>query len=505
MNLLIDRMENPGQRKSAPLVPCVRGTGVPMREMTNGGEKEKQQRQQQVSIDLPTISVNDKPIGSGKTGQRKSSFSRKDSLNKNEDREPHHERVAYSYHHGRRSSVGADVTSASAGMFSECMFKSESQRPVRHSPTSTAAGSPASSVYLGKKGNVETSVEPLRHHHRHHQHTSSGVYRRHRHSFVNVGLNDNKRLVNEFLRSTRPAGTETHVSQEASRSLQMSSEGITPGSTQKQGPALAGYPCGSHRSLQSLLYHDLASADLTEGLNPMMPPQPFVMSSTSSSSNSSALSVVHADQRSSPSLSPYDSEESFNFEKWDTNGSGLTINGGISLNYNEADFYRRHIEAELHKFEDILKHNLKETIMKNEIDMQYNWKAFDILIAQLDKLKTDAQTLHDSIKDTKLVTIRKDFNQNDENSFISNVTASVRANATQLKSLEARIDCCKRKLLHQRETLRKLESLLTLEDSLLNAKATSKLAYKYRYMVFDAGVIIGMVLAILLVKWFIWG
>ncbi|QLL34073.1 hypothetical protein HG536_0F03980 [Torulaspora globosa] len=504
MNLLIDRMENPGQRKSAPLVPSVRATAVPMREMTSGREKERQQRQRQVNIDLPTISVNDKPIASGKTAQRRTSFGRKDSLNRNEDKEPHYDRAAFSYHHGRRSSAGADVTSASAGMFSECMFKSESQRPMRHSSTSTTACSPASSVSLGKKGHVETSLEPLKRHHRHHEHPSSGAYRRHRSSFVSVGLNDNKRLVNEFLRSTRPAGAESHMFQEASRSLQTSAEGITPERAVKQRPEFEGYASGSHRSLQSLLYHDLTSNNLAEGTAPMVPPQPFLLSSTSSSSNSSSLSVVHADQRSSPSLSAYDSEDSFNFEKWDMNGSGLTINGGISLNYNEADFYRRHIEAELHKFEDTLKHNLKETIVKNEIDMQQNWKAFDVLIAQLDKLKNDAQSLHDSVKDSKLVTLQKDFDQNDEKSFISNVTASIRVNATQLKSLEARMDCCKRKLLQQRDTLRKLEGLLSLEDSLLNAKATSKLAYKYRYMVFDAGVFIGVVLVFFFVKWFIW-
>lgn len=510
MNLLIDRIENPGQRKSAPLVPSVRGAGAPMRRMTSGGEKEKrqQQRQKQVSIDLPTISVNDEPIASGQSAQGRRNSGRKSSLNKNEEKDSHRDRPGSVYHHARHIAAGNDVTSASAGMFSDCMFKSESQRPVRHSPGSTPASSSSSSMYRMDNGYMDSAVEPSGHRHHHHEQKDqlSKLSRKHRCSFANVGRNDNKRLVNEFLRSTQPSTAESRVPKVAAPSPQGYSEAATPKGTHEQGSAIAGYVSGTHGSLQSLLYHDLGYMHLTKGQTPMGPPQPFAPPSVSSSANSSSLSVQHTDQRStSSSSSPYDSEDSSsNLEKWEVNGSGLTINSGIGLNYNEVNFYRRHIAAELHKFEDTLKHNLKEIIMRNESDMQKNWKAFDVLIAQLEKLKADAKNLHDSVQDTDLVTLRKDFDRSNENSFISTVVVSVSTNATQLKDLETRIDTCKKKLLQQRETLRKLEGLLSLEDSLLNSKTSSKLAYKYRYIVFDVGAFIGVVCVVFFVKWFIW-
>lgn len=507
MNLLIDRIENPGQRETAPLVPFGRGSsGAPLRRRTSGDER--QQRQHRVSIDLPTISVNDRPILQDACGPRRRSLGRKDSVSRNEDKDQHHERASASHLHGRHSVSGGDVTSASAGMFSECMFKSESQRPVRHSPGSAnGTSSPSSSSVRGENtGLVESSPDlpSLMHRHRHRGHDQSSILaQKHGCFYSNVGLHDNKRLVNQFLRSMGPT-----VAGAVPPSPQESPEGPMYDGRQEESRNFARYVSGTHGSLQSLLYHDLENVHMSASRNQAVHPQPYYQLSGSSSSDSS-LSVVNADQHSATSSSRYDSEDSSSlanlasFDKWDVNGSGLTINSGISLNYNEVDFYRRHIGAELHKFEETLKHNLRETIMKNECDMQKNWKAFDLMIAQLHKLKDDTHNLHDLVND-KLDALRKKFDESNKDSFISSLTISVDTSANQLKELERRIDLCKKRLLQQRETLRKLEGLLSLEDSLLNSQKTSKLAYKYRYIAFDVCAFIGALIAVLIIKWLVW-
>lgn len=497
MNLLIDRIENPGHRNTAPLIPSVsRPTVQGQRRATNNsnGENVSQERR---SIDVPVISVNGNPVPMGmKTNQKRNSVSRKNSLNKPGEKELPHERRGSSYYHGRHSVAAADVTSATAGMFSDCMFRSETQKPVRHSPSSTASSS-STSIYAHK----HTDQQPLplqhrRHHGRtdHHHNNSSTLHRKHAASFSSVFVNDNKRLVNQFLRSMEP-------STPASRTPRVMTA-TEPSTPRNFGP---NYETGTSGSLQSLLYRDLASMHSKK--KKQASTLPFAPSSVSSSSNSSSFSLLRTEQ-SSPSLSSgYDSEDSLsitNDDKVAANNGGLTTKNGLGLNYNEVDYYRHHIAAELHKFEDILKHNIKEVIMRSEFDMVKNWKLFDMSVLQLARLQEEVSNLHDLIKEKNLQALRKDFDKKDKDSFICTLEFSIKTNASLLEGLEKRIDVCKKKLLRQRETLRKLEGLLNLEDSLLNSQKTTKIAYKYRYMVYDVGALMGIICIIFIVRWFIW-
>lgn len=498
MNLLIDRIENPGHRNTAPLIPSVSRPSVQAQRRSSNNDKRNERR----SVDVPVISVNGTPVAGRKSSVPRNSGGRKDSLGKSGEKDTGYERRGQSYYHGRHNVATTDVTSASAGMFSDCMFRSEAQKPARHSPSSTASSSTCS-IYAQKPSDLTVEALPLAHRRHqgrgHHQtHGFSAGHKKHTSSFSNVGVNDNKRLVNQFLRSMEPT---TPVGR-TSRVATALSEAATPRNLDQN------YESGTHGSLQSLLYRDLASLhamkkkQLRSGST-----QQFVPPSVPPSSSSSSFSLLKTDQ-SSPSLSSsYDSDESLssaNDEKTGASTAGFSTNSGVALNYNEVDYYRHHIAAELQKFEHTLKHNLKELIMKSEYEMAKNWKLFDTSVLQLATLKKEVSKLHDLIKNKHLKALRRDFDTEDKDSFISTLESSIKANASLLEGLEKRIDVCKKKLQLQRETLRKLERLLNLEDTLLNSQKTSKIAYKYRYMVFDLGALLGLIFISFVARWFIW-
>lgn len=542
-------MENPGQRRSIPLKPTSptpAGKSEPRETSNNTGasvtgnngrsvsvclpklnaQNKQDDARQRVSV--PTISVNDKPISARKSIGR-GSLSRKTSQSKPSEKDDHDR---HALHHHARHSGAPDFTNASTGMFSECMFYSSSQKPTRHSPSSTASSSSASlyghgsSKYgnnfdplrrnsiKGDPSNIMSSVQnetfqhrhPLHRHHRHHNNTSKVNNKHQLHSsFSSIYVNDNKRLVNQFLRSMEPPSSTPHLPKTATQS-----SGAFPAESNvpsDQEANLDDYDSYAHGSLQGLLYRDLESAQ-KKSKHPNAPPvPPFMMpSSSSSSSVSSSLSVLPGDASPSSSGSFESSviTPSSAYEKDEETNGNMGTHNGLSLNYNEVDYYRRHIHAQLHKFEDILKHSLRDVIVKNECDMQNNLKNFDSLTSELTKLKQDATNLHDLIKNKYLVSLRKDFNKDDKQSFISDLSATVEGNVGQLKDLEKRIDVCKVRLSQQREALRKMESLLTLEDSLLDSKKKTKLAYKYRYMVFDFGAFLGIICLAFLLKWLLW-
>lgn len=500
MNLLIDRIENPRQRNTAPLVPTVSRVPVQGPKRASNGSMSAKVAQERRSMDVPMISVNGMPVVSRRSSQMRNSVSRNNSLSKPGEKDASHERRSSSYYHGRHSVAAADVTSASAGMFSDCMFKSESQKPVRHSPSSTASSS-SSSLYAQQHADLQ--AEPLRHR-RHHgreyryPHSPSVLHRKHAASFSSVCANDNKRLVNQFLRSMEPT-TPAPRTPKMGTTL---SEASTPRNLGHD------YESDTYGSLQSLLYRDLASLHAKKKQQmPSGSSQPLAPPSVASSANSSSFSLVRAEQSSPSSSSAYGSEDSLpitNDDKIDANGKNLASNSGLALNYNEVDYYRHHIAAELHKFEDILKHNLKEVIMKSEFDMVKNWKFFDMSVQQLTHLKKEVTDLHNMIKEKNMESLRRDFDKNDKGSFICTLESSIKTNATLLEGLEQRIDVCKKKLLRQRETLRLLEGLLNLEGSLQNSQKTTKIAYKYRYMIFDVGALMSIIFVIFFIKWFIW-
>lgn len=542
-------MENPGQRRSISLmptapIPSVKSEPREISKSTNTSvtgntgrsvsvclpqvESQNKRDGSRQRVSVPTISVNDKPISSRKSIARASS-SRKPSQSKPSEKDDHDR---HALHHHARHTGAPDFTNASTGMFSECMFYTSSQKPTRHSPSSTASSSSTSLYAHGglKNGNnfdplkrnsvkadpsniitnaqneIDQHRHPLHRHHRHHN-NSSKLHNKPQlqRSFSSVYVNDNKRLVNQFLRSMEPPSSTPHLPKTNTQSSGMfSAESDVP---LDQEANLDDYDPYAHGSLQGVLYRDLGSSQKKNKHTNVPPVAPFMIpTSSSSSSISSSLSVLPGDASPSSSSSFESSviTPSSAYEKDEESSSNMGVKNGVSLNYNEVNYYRRHIHAQLHKFEDILKHSLKEVIVKNECDMQKNLKNFDSLTAELTRLKQDATNLNDLIKYKYLVSLRKDFNTNDKQSFISDLSANVEENVGQLKDLEKRMDVCKIRLSQQRDSLRKMESLLTLEDTLLDSQKTTKLAYKYRYMVFDLGAFIGIICLALLFKWLLW-
>lgn len=546
MDMLVDRIENPGQRRKTSLrfpgevlagTAAFEGRRSSQHAVRSGladaadlrrrsshskvagktqHDTEDTEQEEHRRISLPVISVNDKPIGSS-TGQN--------------NRPPHERQIS---HRGSRTMNNCDYTAASTGMFSECMFEGKGQKPVSiPRPSGLVPSRSSSSSSLQTQGsfkmghrseqlkrmptanadappqiinNLQLEATQNRNplHHRSHKlgsRDSSAFHKRSRRSFCSTTVNDGKRLVNQFLRSMDPP---------LSQSVSTLDFGKPDKDLQELGDysiaTAAGYELPTSGSLQNLLYHDLESSRKKTKQQLLRSPYDFREGSSSSEvSSQSALYNTGTLLSSSGSLhSAVESVLLYGAEKSNRMRRNGSINNGIPLNYNEIDYYRRHIGSELHKFEEVLKHNLKEILMKNECDMQKNLTKFDSFTLELSRLKVRATALRDDVSNKDLVLLRKDFNKQDKTSFLRVVTTVMKTNAEQLKELEERMNTSKQKLYHQRDTLRKLEGLLTLEDSLLDSKRTSNMAYRYRYIIFDVGALAAMIGFAIFVKWLFW-
>lgn len=545
----MDRIENPGQRRKTslkfpqetPNVGRQPGGSQPFEEgsrrkpdVVTGISKNAMDRQQPDGevrrVSVPVISVNDKPVNRGTRATEKRAGSVAGNFAQPNRRPSHHMTP--------RTGANGDYTTASAGMFSDCMFGETGHKPTpsvlskrsnRSESTSSSSASSSSSIHThgGHKSDYKTEqskrmptvatevasqapsslqVEAALNRYSFHNRNPNPNPKLHKGkqgSFSTPTSNDGKRLVNQFLRSmdVAPNASGFHFGKP---------DKITEFSANEQSLSAntTDFDLPTNGSLQNLLYRDLDSLRRNKNKQQQVPRSPYGQGQAPSSSETSSQFALYNQGTPGSSSNSFDTpthstsvNESEKSVAMKRNGS---LSNGVFLNYNEVDYYRRHIGSELHKFEEILKHNLKTVIMKNEHDMEKNLSNFDLLTAELSRLKNRASALHDQIANNDLVKLRKDFEKNDKDSFLEVLTTSTNSNAEKLEELEKRINICKQKLFQQRDTLRKLEGLLTLEDSLLDSKKTSNVAYRYRYIVIDIGVMAALIGFSLLVKWLFW-
>ena len=232
-----------------------------------------------------------------------------------------------------------------------------------------------------------------------------------------------------------------------------------------------GLMMSSNRSLQSLLFHDL---EHPEYLSDSTPPSPYSKSSYSLSSYSS--SSYSSDSSSSSSNLSKSNEDSTNKNEDQMDDM---------LDRYDVDYYQRHIALLLSKFDDIMKSHLKCAILKKETDFQRTLQNFDNLVDDLQKLKKKTNDFETLIKNKYLVKLTKDFGGSNSNSFIEVIEKNVTHNIKQLEVFEARMKVCQQKLVTQKKDLKNMESLLQIEQSIIESKKSLGFFSKYRYMIFD--------------------
>ncbi|CCF60416.1 hypothetical protein KAFR_0K00610 [Kazachstania africana CBS 2517] len=487
-------------------------------------------------IKLPSIAINDKPVLVRHSSER--------TLASLPQRERHHIR-----HRGRRPSIN-DYTPVSAGMFSECMFDTELKSPAEEilmpekekdssggvatstTTTTTKQGLPCSLLQDGSKPSSASLAQGIFSTHVcTHDQRQSGKFGNNKHRHQNklfkdgsgseIFNNDNKRLVNQFLRSI-----------DASSSLQLGRRPvkfkakIVNCPSKKDKRSLIDKSNPSERSLQSLLYHDLEGSgnDTSEDLAGMSLPNysssygalsDSISSSdpesSDSESSSSSLDLSRSDIRpwtnsySSSESGPLDSTEDTVYGEGNVSSEAKSKELKPPLNKSEMDYYQRHITLTLQKAEYMIKTSLKDTIVKREADLQKTVQYFDNLTRDLQDLKNRVIGLKVLVRDDYLQMLRQEFNSTLVDSFEAQLTKAVTSKVDQLEKLENRMSVCQIRVAEQKEILRKFENLFTLEDSLILSRKKVTFASKYRYVLYDIISSAFLLSICLVLKRLVWG
>ncbi|CAI4054505.1 Frt2p SKDI_01G0430 [Saccharomyces kudriavzevii IFO 1802] len=430
------------------------------------------------------------------------------------------------HHHARHKlhrQVIPDYTSASTAMFSDCMFNTEPDkvrsldtmkssglspkhpfnvvatfkgRFPQHSTLSNAPGSgTAAKDHLPLPRKVQHQQHPA---HRHYKHNDRDSVKSPSRSFVK----DKKRLVHRFLKSMEPSSSAQ--SKEPS-TLAPPFNPILPNTMSK--PSKDSSIRHSHISnnssssqtdisLQSLLYHDLemspkrevssspfaknSKSSVISGSSPAAD-DPNELSSknvcTTSCSLSSSCSSSSSSSSSFPQTLAVDPLEPPDNKKYSSSN--------FSLNSDELDYYQRHIGLQLQQTENLLKHKLKDGVLKDENDLAKKIANFDKIIKELRDLRSLTIGWEELVEEDYMMNLQQDFDKKNPESFESRLTDTINTNVAKLQDLEQRVAFCKDRLASRKETMRKMESLLSLENSLIVSRKNVNFMSKYRNEALD--------------------
>ncbi|CCF57761.1 hypothetical protein KAFR_0D01150 [Kazachstania africana CBS 2517] len=440
MNLLIDRMEHPGTRRSSPF-------WTDSKRPTIGGKSKRMQDTCSRS-DVPIISVNGRPVSGHPPRVRETSLVNLSSMfqedigmmNESEDNES-------SNNANERQLLKKldEYSSAFGGKFSDFEFATSDNDCTSEQNT---AGSSTSGLSPHKT--IKSS---------------------HRRSSV-LG-HDKKRLVHQFLNSTDE---------------QISKRNNSCHMALYEDDSTGNIPEFSHKtSFTSLLFSDLNNtssfANLRSRTNSNSP-----MSNFEFSSSASSLSLLGEHNEHKPNLR--------NIEQ-------VPIPIGPSTpGVNKASFtgfdihYQTHLPVILEKFENILQNDLTELVLKDESDLAMKLGNFDKVSFQLKELQSEIIKLKSTVQDEYLVELKSNFNSQDEISFEFKFQCQVMNYVTDLEKLEKRMEICQAKLGKQREILRQMDNLLLVEEELKKLKQNTKAIYKYRFILVDL-VIFGLLFYVL--------
>ena len=248
----------------------------------------------------------------------------------------------------------------------------------------------------------------------------------------------------------------------------------------------------SQRSLQSLLYHDLEGTpgysndndNTNEGSNLSPTEEGSPRSNMQASlSRNSLVTSASADSDSSSSSS-FTSVSSFQ-----TGGhrddANFVNDSNVMLDFNDHDYYQHHIASVLDSAENTMKINLRDRALKREADFQKNLKNFDSVHTELETLKNRVVRLRDVVSNKYLIELDRDFDLADQNSYQSKLNLAVNSSVAQLENIEKRMETCKDRLDQQKDVVKRMDSLLFVENSLMSSREKMSMLSKYRYIIYD--------------------
>lgn len=151
-----------------------------------------------------------------------------------------------------------------------------------------------------------------------------------------------------------------------------------------------------------------------------------------------------------------------------------------------------------------MKENLRDIILKRENDLHNNLQNFDTYLHDLKKLKYQIISLQKLVRNDYLVILKEDFDVNNKNSFENHLTEILNKNVTKLQDLERRMESSGERLNEQKETMKRMENLINLENSLKLSQKNASWVSKNKAIVYDLSVVFILLLSGYLLQKLIW-
>ncbi|CCK72667.1 uncharacterized protein KNAG_0L00440 [Huiozyma naganishii CBS 8797] len=449
----------------------------------------------------PVIAVNDKPVlfarsaPGSKAGHRR--YSPTFEFGAVEDDENDDDGGSFSSLHDKFSMeiAGAgfykqmnNYSSAFGGDFSTFSFEEPQAVGV-------TAGSSSSSI--GSALECGGPCTPLRDSHRRRSstatvssafklHSRSDIYGKQRHKRTMSSNNNSqaKRLVQEFLKVDKdPSPPRRNSSSQLNSSSSLVFENLL------------------YRELDhSSKYSMSAVANESER---SLPRTPFTDRNLASAVSSA--SIVGTPSTSGDHSSPPQSRESDIFSsspEMDSSASSLDVQ--VKKSVKRKIPYKEHIPTAIHQLELKLRDQVQRKIVADESRLIDNLNKFDTLTTDVAQLRDQISTLKMAIKDTYLPKIRRSFDPKNSESFIHTLQDNVNTAVQELEVLEKKMQHYQRKVAQQKETMKTLESLINMGNTLREVKRNTKSVYKYRYVLFDLCILSFAIYFVMLLRSLFW-
>lgn len=551
MNLLVERMEHPGNRSKnisqlndlakSKLVKTVKekpkdDTALPLRPPVRVSSSNGMSR----SMSKPIIAINDRPIKPIRSSSQRNltsvfrndlfhsnsshSFNIKeekedDSSATSSDDEGIIEFPARNISRRKNENVEKEVqvySSAFGGKFSEFEFDTQKQTssPQRMGYVANDNQNLEPTLPKGSRKLSANSLSesPFKGNHVNSLSTTSSIGRKRRTMSNNGFPNDSnkaqtRRLVDQFLQCSKGSDFQTSDATssdptmlELTTSNYHRNKDLNPSSHMAEGTNL---------TFQNLLYQDLDQSHVNSS---------FFLSNENSPS-SSASSFINTDERimdlippgivyqngldtrrTTPLSSVSHIDNNLLLSSKDNNRThmhALRNQDSIPISMKS---YKKHISTTLKGLENTMKENLQQIIFVDESELIRTVGQFDNLAIDLNDYKQQLIDLQKLIGCDYLNALRSDFNEEEETTFLYKLKQNVASSVSELEELEHKMQQYKAKLTEQRETIKKLESLVKIDNSVVQAKKNTTSVYKYRFIVIDLLIISVFIYFVTLLK-----
>lgn len=324
--------------------------------------------------------------------------------------------------------------------------------------------------------------------------------------FGSSGCNK-KRLVNQFLRPSDMDNAAAMASVQQQQQLAQLQPPLLSDRTSSHSASssLSGGKVGGPH-LQNVLYRDLdASTSISDPpsllANSHTLLKDFAPQSIASSRYPSSVDIQAL--RQDPNAAPQFRDVNYSGKQQQRTGDTVSEKEAAAVAdatgppaVNMSLYYDKHIQASLGNLQMRLRDTFQSSVIQEESKFDTLMQHFDSLAAEYTSVDTSVRALHDTLQTSFKTNVQDRFNEADPASLRCQLNSTIGTCVADLQSLEDRMHRCQDRLADQRETIRRLDNLLAVENSLLQLEQGTKTVHRYKYFVCDV-LILAVAVAVL--------